>query len=331
MDKYLVVGLGSMGKRRVRCLLALGVPSSNIYGLDVREDRREEATHKYGIVTVKDESEVEFDEIRAVIVSLPPDKHHLGAEIAARHNKSVFVEASVVLSDALRIKEICSEVFVAPSTTLHFHPMIKEIRRIVKSGELGKVCNFSYHSGQFLPDWHPWENVNDFYVSNRITGGAREIVPFELTWMVEVFGFPNDVKGYFRKTGKIGCDIEDSYATVLSYDDMIGALFVDVIGRYPARNLIINLQDGQIQWKWDEEKIQVYDALRKEMTYIEQPEQIHEPGYSPMIGEQMYVDEIAAFLNGMNSRDSYPNSIDNDIKILEILMKIEDSDGGFGR
>lgn len=43
---------------------------------------------------------------------------------------------------------------------------------------------------------HPWENVNEFYVSNRVTGGAREIVPYELTWIVHILGVPNEIKAY---------------------------------------------------------------------------------------------------------------------------------------
>jgi len=45
--KFLVIGLGSMGKRRVRNLQALGM--ENIIGFDPRADRRAEAAEKYGI------------------------------------------------------------------------------------------------------------------------------------------------------------------------------------------------------------------------------------------------------------------------------------------
>ena len=39
--KFLQIGLGSMGKRRIRCLQALG--ETGIVAFDPREDRREEA------------------------------------------------------------------------------------------------------------------------------------------------------------------------------------------------------------------------------------------------------------------------------------------------
>lgn len=332
MKKYLIIGLGSMGKRRVRCLKALGVASSDIIGIDKREDRCIEARNKYGINIVKSEKELDFSKVEAVIISLPPDKHFEGVSIAFKHNKPVFVEASVVLEDAKKIRDTNSnDIFVAPSGTFLFHPTIKEIRRLVKSQIYGRVCNFSYHSGQYLPTWHPWESVNDFYVSNRVTGGAREIVPYELTWIVDVLGFPQAIKGYFRKTRDVGCDIEDSYACCLDYGDMVGNLMVDVIGRNAVRNLIINFEKVQLQWRGDKEQLEIYIPERNVWERIDVGEMIHEEGYDKIINENMYIDEIDAFLKGIENRELYPITIEKDIRVLELLKEVEDSDGGFDR
>lgn len=332
MKKYLVIGLGSMGKRRVRCLKALGVKESAIYGIDIREDRCIEAQKKYGIHIVGDENEIDFTDIEAVIVSLPPDKHFEGIKVAIKYNKPVFVEASVVLEEVKKIKESnISNIFIAPSCTFIFHPVIRKIKKLVESKVYGKVCNFSYHSGQYLPDWHPWENVNEFYVSNRVTGGAREIVPYELTWIVDLLGYPKETKGYFRKTMDIGCNIEDSYACVLGYDDMVGSLVVDVAARNAVRNLLINFERAQLQWRCDREQLEVYEIQTGMWKTIEIGETIHEEGYSRNINENMYIDEIGAFLKGINNNQCYPNTIEKDFQILKILEEIENSDGGFDR
>lgn len=50
--RFLVIGLGSMGKRRVRCLKHLGYEM--IVGFDLRDDRRMESEVKYNIKTFKD-------------------------------------------------------------------------------------------------------------------------------------------------------------------------------------------------------------------------------------------------------------------------------------
>ena len=332
MKKYLIIGLGSMGRRRVRCLMALGVEKCNIYGTDTREDRCIEAINQYGINIVKNVDEMDFLEIKAVIVSLPPDKHYEGVKIALEHNKPVFVEASVVLEDVKKIRgSNVNAIFIAPSCTFIFHPVIKEIKKLVKSRIYGKVCNFSYHSGQYLPDWHPWERVEDFYVSNRVTGGAREIVPYELTWIVDIMGYPNEVKGYFRKTASIGCDIEDSYVCSLDYGDMVGSLLVDVVGRNALRNLVINFERAQLQWRCDRDQLEIYIPETDKWEYIEIGEMLHEEGYSRTINENMYIDEIDAFLKGIEDQELYPNTIEKDIKVLKILKAIEDSNGGFDR
>lgn len=330
MNKYLVIGLGSMGKRRIRCLMALGVKPENIYGMDARIDRCNEAKEKYGICIVNSEREVDFSSVEAVIVSLPPDKHSLGVDVAIKHNKPVFVEASVVLEDVENIKKNnVNNIFIAPSCTFIYHPMIKEIKKMVQSGKYGKVCNFSYHSGQYLPDWHPWESVNDFYVSNRETGGAREIVPYELTWITDIFGMPKEIKGYFRKTMDLQCEIEDSYAGSIDYGDMIGNILVDVVGRNAVRNLIINFEKAQIQWRCEKEQIEIYEADSNEWKYIMQPKMIHEEGYSANINENMYIEETECFLKGIKDEKQYANTIDRDIEVLRLLKQFEDSDGGF--
>ncbi len=332
MEKYLVIGLGSMGKRRIRCLLAMGKKEEQIVGLDLRADRREEVEKLYSITTVDDEKLIDFEEIKAVIVSLPPDKHFIGAKIAIDHDKPVFIEASVLTDDVARINDYNNnKVFIAPSYTMAFHPMIKIIKDIIRSERYGKICNFSYHCGQYLPDWHPWEKVTDYYVGNRLTGGAREIVPFELTWIVNLLGFPKEVKGYFRKTTELGCEIEDTYVCSMDFGTFAGSMIVDVVARYAIRNLIVNLEEGQIQWNWDERKVKLYDAKNKNWIFIEQPESVHQANYNVNINENMYVEELSLFLKGIEDSTIYDNDLDKDSKVLKLLNAIEDSDGGFER
>lgn len=332
MQKFLVIGLGSMGKRRIRCLLTMGKSKEQIIGFDLREDRRKEVEELYGVHTTEDVGKIDFSDMRATIVSLPPDKHFIGAKIAIDHNLPVFIEASVILEDVQKISDYNNgKVFVAPSYTMSFHPMIKVIREIVASKRYGEVCNFTYHSGQYLPDWHPWEKVTDFYVGKRETGGAREIVPFELTWITHLLGFPKEIKGYFRKTRELGCDIEDTYSGDMIYDSCVGSIVVDVVARYAIRSLIINLEQGQIQWNWDEKKVKLYNANNKNWIIINQPEMTSQVGYNVNINENMYVEELGTFLAGIEDHGKYYNSLEKDIKVLRLLKSVEDSDGGFER
>jgi len=326
--KYLVIGLGSMGKRRIRCLKALQY--LDIVGFDLREDRRIEAKDKYGIKTIASLDDIDLSIFDAFIISTPPNMHAFYAKKAIDFKKPAFIEASVILEDVHEILQYNdNNTFIAPSCTLRFHPIIKDITKIIRDKKYGKITNFSYHSGQYLPDWHPWEKVEDFYVSKRIMGGGREIVPFELTWIVDTIGWPDSVKGSFSKTIDFGPDIEDTYVFTLKYKDKLGAMVVDVASRYAVRNLIINLESAQIQWKWDESAFKIYEVENNRWVHVEQPQFSSADGYNKNIGEKMYIDELSSFIKAVENKSVYPNTIEDDIKVLQLLNTIENSDGGF--
>ena len=49
--------------------------------------------------------------------------------------------------------------------------------------EFSRPVNYIYHIGQYLPDWHPWENYKNFFVGDKRTGGVREIFGIDLPWL----------------------------------------------------------------------------------------------------------------------------------------------------
>ena len=326
--KVAVIGLGSMGKRRVRCLQTLGVV--DIVGHDTRADRRAEAHGTYGISVVEHASDLWANRLDCAIISLPP-KQHVGAmRECVRHGVPFFVEASVV-DDGLA--EIIADVaaanlLAAPSSTLHFHPAIRTVGELVGSGRLGKLSNVLLHSGQYLPDWHSYESVADFYVSDPATGGAREIVPFELTWFTEVFGFPRRVAGNHRKTIAItGAEaIDDTYNSLLDYGDFLASLTVDVVSRNATRRLTINGSDAQLVWSWDDPLIRLFEAKRNAWSELPYEMEASAPGYNKNIGESMYVDEIRAFLQALARSADFPNTMQRDHAVLRVLYALEESD-----
>ena len=319
----LILGLGSMGKRRIRCLRTLGCGS--IVGYDLREDRREEAKEKYKIEVVSNIDSIAFDKTDAIIISTPPDKHNEYIKLAIEKKKPAFVEASIILEGLEELNNLAKKqgVFIAPSCTARFRPAIKDIKNIVTSGQYGKVTNFSYHSGQYLPDWHPWENVKDFFVSKKETGGCREIIPLELTWITDVIGFPESIIGFHGKTMDVGADIDDTYVISLDFGEAYGNLIVDVTSRYATRSLILNMERGQILWRWDENVVKVYDAVSQKWVHYNYPQGQTSEGYNKNITEDMYIEETNSFINAVEGKGTFPNSLDEDIKVLKLLYKLE--------
>lgn len=325
----LVIGLGSMGKRRVRNLQALGF--KNIIGFDKREDRSEETANIYQIKTVSSFDEaVNSYRFDAFVISLPPAIHHIYMKKALELGIPAFIEASVVDTDFEQmIKEAKDKnVCLAPSCTLFFHPAIKKIAEILKNGELGKISNFLYHSGQYLPDWHTYEDVSEYYVSNKETGGGREIVPFELTWITLVLGFPKRVVGLYKNAIQIkgADDIDDTYNLLMDYGQSIFNLSVDVVSRYATRRLVINGDKKQLYWNWDDNMIKIYDPESNNWEEIKYETISAQSGYNKNITEQMYIDEMEAFLKAAKNEKPFPNTLEHDYKVLKVLYAVESSD-----
>jgi predicted dehydrogenase len=319
-----------MGKRRIRCLRALGI--QNICGYDTRADRRAEVLSLWQDVQCIDSLDTTLAARRfdAWVISVPPAVHAEYMIRAARLGTPFFVEASVIddgLSDVISAVAKAN-IVAAPSRTLCYHPAIKEIKRIVNGGELGKISNILYHSGQYLPDWHVYESVSDYYVSEPATGGCREILPFELTWFTDIFGFPKRVASNFRKTISIeGAEsIDDTYNCLLDYDKHLAVITVDVVSRHATRRLLINGSDKQLHWNWDQPAVQVFDPRAKTWSSRDYSMAPAATGYNVNIGEGMYMEETGAFLDAVRGVAQYPSSLEMDHQVLRLLYRLEASD-----
>ncbi len=326
---FLIVGLGSMGKRRIRCLKALGY--HGIFGFDRREDRRAEAVKLYDIETFGDvEEAIARCKPDALIISVPPDVHHVYMKIALSHGLHFFVEASVVDTDMEEIAAGAKRAGIVgvPSATLRFHPGIQLVGQIVRSGSLGKISNVMYHCGQFLPDWHTYEKVSDYYVSNPLTGGAREIVPFELTWLLDIIGMPQKVFANVRKTINIdGAEkIDDTYNCLLDFGGFLAVVTVDVVSRFATRRLTINGDAKQLRWDWDRNCVEIYDPSLKKWESLSYEMPKAQTGYNVNIGEKMYVDELKSFIDATQGGKPFINTLEDDHAILKLLYAFERSD-----
>jgi predicted dehydrogenase len=323
--KFLIVGLGSMGKRRTRNLQYL--EAGEIVGFDIREDRRKETEQKYGIKTFTKFDEAMQSSPDALIISTPPDLHIKYGLEAAKNNKHFFMEASVVDYGLPELIDLCRKkaIVAAPSCAMRFIPSVKKIKEIVDSGIIGSVLSFTYHSGQYLPDWHPWEDIRKYYVSKRETGGAREIVPFELVWLTWVLGDIGTISCFKGKLSKLKADIDDVYQIIMKFESgVLGHLMVDVVSRTADRSFKIFGEEGSVFWDWGT-GVNVYTS--KGQTWTSYPERAGTTvkGYDEKIKEEPYIEEMDVFIKAIKKEKKYPYTLEEDKHILELLYAAEKS------
>jgi predicted dehydrogenase len=324
--RFLIVGLGSMGKRRIRNLQYL--KAGDLAGFDPREDRRTEANSKYGIPTLADFDEA-FAQFNpdALIISTPPDLHVKYARIAVANDRHYFSEASVVddeLTELVALHVAHPQVVAAPSCTMRYFPSVQTIKRVVDSGEFGQPLLLTYHSGQWLPDWHPWEDYRTFYVAKRSTGACREIVPFELSWLTWLLGPIDNVAGMKGKLSTLDVDIDDAYQMLLQFrSGTLGHLLVDVIARYPTRVFRLCSEQATIEWDAMAKQVRLFRAATQEWEILPESERIQEPGY--INAENPYIEEMRDFVAACRGEKAWGYTLQDDKAILDLLSSIERS------
>ena len=325
--KFLIIGLGSMGKRRVRNLQALGF--ADIAGFDTRDDRCAEVKVKYKIP-------IYFDFILALdsfapdvlIISTPPEFHMKYAFVGLERELPCFIEASVIESEKIlelhnRIKN--TPLLIAPSCTMIYNSGPAKVKELIGLGVIGKPLNINYQTGQYLPDWHPWEKIEDFYVSNRSTGGCKEIVPFELTWLIDVFGKPEALACVKDKLTNINANIDDIYHCLLRFPkNVLANLTVEVISRPKAtRELRILGSEGEIVFSSDENCVRYINTRSDNWVRFDLDNGTIEEDY--INPEEPYIAEMKDFVKAVTQGDKsiYPNNLLSDHHTLQVLSKLE--------
>lgn len=312
-----------MGKRRVRNLLKLKY--NNIIGFDPRLDRRKESISKYQINTVSTIEEGLKQNPNVMIISTPPDLHYQYAQIAIKENIHFFTEVNMASAD---IKKIISKlknktIVAAPSCTTLYNPVVKELQKILITKSIGKIFTVYHHFGHYLPNWHPWENYKNFYVSKKETGAAREVVPFELVWMTTLFSEIKSVYGHIDKISKLKTNIDDIYEILMEFKNGIKCiLIIDVLSTPAFSETKIIGEKGTILCDHNSGIIKLHNGKKWKIKQLKMGTLAK--GYKGNTGSEMiYEDEMRVFMDAIIKKKKYPHSFKEELKLLKILDAIE--------
>jgi predicted dehydrogenase len=318
--KILQIGLGSMGKRRIRNLQYLGY--HNIIGFDTRQDRLNEAKELYNINTIQNISSDMLKDVTHIIVSTPPNEHAKYIELGLKNDKHVFVEASVVddgYEDIIKLSQSTNKL-LAPSCTMRFDPLNIKVKEVLDLGILGKNIFLQHHFGLYLPFWHPYESIKDFYVSNKLTGGAREIVPFDLVYISWFIGKPqNSISCTMTKTGILDIDIDDIYSLQYTTANKCHVQFtIDVVSKKAYRTTRIICENGNIELDTVKGELKIYYSNTNTWEIINRTQLLKTKSI-----EEMYILEMEKFINSSLDKDKWEYTIKDDLEVLNWLYYAE--------
>jgi len=321
--RFGVIGLGSMGKRRVRDLLSLG---HEVVGFDVRPDRNKEAEDMFGIGTAPDFEGMVAAGAQALVISTPPDQHLTYYERSFAARLPFFSEANILTPRAEWFAERAAESGVRsyPSATWKFYPLFSLLGDQLLEIGLDQVNSVHYHYGGYLPFWHPWERYDEFYAGrSRHTCAAREMVPFDMEWLCSVFGRVTAICCVRDRRAEWTTDIDDTYLLLLEFESGLrGSLLVELHQVAPFRVGRVACRRHSFLLDMAAHELRRYDLEGDSWRIIKPPGM---RTFSSFDFEQVYLGEIKAFVEALEGRRTYPKSWADDRHLSNILYAAEES------
>ncbi|HUS06522.1 MAG TPA: Gfo/Idh/MocA family oxidoreductase [Bryobacteraceae bacterium] len=322
LGRFLIVGCGSIGKRHLCNLQRLGV--TDIVVFDEREDRRREAAERWNVATV-DNIESGLEGSGIALICTPTHLHAGAALSAARAGCHLFIEKPLAhrLEDIdLLLEEItCRRLHTLVGCNFRFHPAMRELKRLMTEGIAGRPVSARAQFGQYLPDWHPWEDYRQGYSARREMGGGVVLDRVhELDYMRWLMGSVTEVCALTGRLSSLEIDSEDTAEILLYFQSgAIGSVHVDYVRRNPECRLEIIGEEGTLEWSYRNHSASWYVGRDRVRHHIEWP------NYDP---NDMYLDQMRHFLAVLEGRERAAHDVCDARNVLEIALAAKQSSAG---
>ena len=268
--KYLCIGSGSIGKRHMRNLLAMGVSPTNIVATDPRIDRIDEV-RAMGIERVYTtfEEGLKADKFDAAVICSPTNLHiEQGIELAKR-GIHILMEKPLAHNldgiDEFRSLVEQNNVVVLMGYIFRFSPLTDKVLELLNSNVIGKVLFVRGEFSEYLPDWHPYEDYRSFYMAEKKQGGGSILDQCHIMDLIHyLFGGFKDVYAQNGKISRLEVNSDDfSQLSITLNNGVIASVHTDMFGRDHKKELEIKGEHGNIYWSSTKNIVTHYDAQSK--------------------------------------------------------------------
>jgi Predicted dehydrogenases and related proteins len=249
--KFLIAGFGSIGRRHLRNLRALGETDILLY----RSHKSTLDSEEIEELVVETDLEAAFSHRPdAVIISNPTALHMDVAIPAAKAGCTILIEKPIA-DNLERIDELEDALIKGGGKVLvgfqfRFHPSLQYIKRLLKSGGFGRPVAVRSHWGEYLPDWHPWEDYRKSYTARAdLGGGVALTLSHPLDYLRWLLGEVDSVWGFAGRLGDLELEVEDTAEIGLQFAcGAVASVHLDYLQRPAAHRLEIVCTEGTIDW-----------------------------------------------------------------------------------
>jgi len=313
--RFLIAGLGSIGRRHLRNLLALGERDIVLYrtGRSTLPD-----DELQGFVTETDLTAALNHKPDAVIVA-NPTAYHLDVAIPAAEAGCHLLIEKPISHTLDRIDQLQAAVQRTGAKVLvgyqfRYHPGLMAIHQWLQEGRIGRPLYAHAHWGEYLPDWHPWEDYRGSYAARADQGGGVTITlshPIDyLRWLLgEV-----ELRWHWAaELGNLEMDVEDTAELWLEFaTGAVGSVHLDYLQRPPDHHLLILGTGGTCGWDNKDGISRLFEVSSNEWKSFNPSPRFER--------NQMFLDELHNFIGVIEGTQEAKCSLEDGIALLKLVL-----------
>lgn len=287
----LIIGSGSIGQRHIRNLIHTGI--NDIIALRSQKGHYKKLPKDLHVIEVGSWDDAIKKKPDIAIISNPTSLHLEVASTISNHVKGVFIEKPLSnsldncqeLIDTLNKNQVVSFV----GHNLMFHPIIKNLIKFYDENDVGEIINIQCQVGQWLPDWHPYEDYKKAYFSRKdLGGGVALTLIHEIHLVIELAGQPIRVSGEITGYKKLDLDVDVCSDLMLKHKTgAVSQIHLDYLQQPSHRSGLVTFEKAWLG----------YDFNKMEITgqrINEEPQMLW--NNSDYDSNQMYVDQLKEFI-----------------------------------
>ena len=317
--KFLIVGLGSIGRRHLRNLIALGERDIILF----RTNHSTLDLEEFSSIPVFHNLEAALGEGPDGVVISNPTALHLDAAIPAARAGCAILMEKPISQNLARIEELKSSLKRGEGNLLmgfqfRFHPTLRKVAEWVQQGEIGRPLSFNCQWGEYLPGWHPWEDYRQSYAARAdLGGGVLRTLCHPLDYLGWIFGDATLRWGFTGKVSDLEIDVEDLVKASLHYPGGVeGSLMLDYFRQPPLHKLEITGSNGLIEWKNNTGAARIYRTTIGDWETALPPE-----GFDR---NDLFLEEMRHFIRMKRGEEAPLCNLEDGLRTQRLVQEIYD-------
>lgn len=317
--RFLICGLGSIGKRHLRILNGLG--NHGFVALRSRISADNFPGIEKVIFSAEEIRDVKID---AALITNPTSLHITTASQIAGFGIPLFIEKPLGnnLEGIESLREIVDKkkIPVLMGYNMLFHPGIKLMKTLIGESRIGRVICAKAQFGTYMPGWHKDEDYRKSYAALKELGGGVTLTSIhEQNYLTDMFGEIVDVKAMETGGDVIGIESEEGVEILFKHrSGVISNVHLNFFQKPYYRNCQIIGTGGTILWDFRNTFVKVLTDEGEEVIDLD-------GDYIQLLNES-YENQMKHFIEVASGREKPRVSLEqgvNDLKVsLQVLKEI---------